>query len=80
LICFAKKNEAGNTVVLKREIIWLSNNPYSASISVVEKKDEIIRIYSTLIGLNAITIDDRQLLSNMKELLNTIAEAKFYLL
>ncbi len=64
--------------LLRREIIYLSNSPYSASISVVEKKDGIIQIYSALIRLNAVTINDRQFLFNMRELINVIAEAKFY--
>ena len=44
----------------------------------VEKKDEAIRICSTPIGLNATTIDDGQLLPNMRELMDVIAEAKYY--
>ena len=49
-----------------------------ASISVVEKKDGMIRICSALIGLNAATIDDRQPLPNMRELMNAIVGAKYY--
>ena len=44
--------------LLRRGIIHPSTSPYSASISVVEKKDGTIRIYSALIGLNAAIIDD----------------------
>ncbi len=44
----------------------------------MEKKDRIIRICSAPIGLNAATIDDRQPLPNMRELMNAIAGAKFY--
>jgi len=45
---------------------------------VVEKKDSTIRICSALIGLNAVIIDDRQPLPNIRELMDAIAEAKFY--
>jgi len=44
--------------LLRRGIIRPSTSPYSASISVVEKKDRSIRVCSALIGLNAVTIDD----------------------
>jgi len=44
--------------LLKRKIIRPSTSPYSASISIVEKKDRTIRIYSVPIGLNVATIDD----------------------
>ena len=44
--------------LLRRGIIRLSSSPYSASISVVEKKDRTIRICSVLISLNAAIIDD----------------------
>ncbi len=64
--------------LLRRGIIRPSTSLYSASISVVKKKDGIIWICSALIGLNAATIDDRQLLSNMKELMDVIAGAKYY--
>src|SRR6266498_2793409 len=64
--------------LLKREIIHPNTSPYSASISVVEKKDRIIRICSALIGLNVATIDDRQPLPNMRELMDAIAGAKYY--
>ena len=64
--------------LLRRGIIRPSTNPYSTSISVVEKKDGSIRICSALIGLNAVTIDDEQSLSNMRELMDTIAKAKYY--
>ena len=62
----------------RRGIIRLSTSPYSASISMVEKKDGIIRICLALIGLNAATIDDGQPLPNMRELIDAIAGAKFY--
>src|SRR6266540_2615717 len=65
--------------LLRRGIIRPSTSPYSASISVVEKKDGTIRIYSTPIGLNAATIDDEQPLPNMRELMDAIARAKYYL-
>jgi len=45
---------------------------------VIKKKDRTIRIYFTLIGLNAATIDNKQPLSNIKELMDAIIEAKFY--
>ena len=45
----------------------------------VEKKDGTIRICSTPIGLNVATIDDEQPLPNMRELMDVIAEAKYYL-
>ncbi len=64
--------------LLRRGIIHPSTSPYSISISVVEKKDGTIRICSTLIGLNAATIDDGQPLPNMKELMDAIAETKYY--
>ncbi len=64
--------------LLRRGIIHSSTSPYSASISVVEKKDGIIRIYSTSIGLNVTTIDDGQPLPNMRELMDVIARAKYY--
>jgi len=64
--------------LLRREIIRPSNSPYSASISVVEKKDRTIRICSALIGLNVATIDDGQPLPNMRELMDAIARAKYY--
>jgi len=64
--------------LLRRGIIRPSTSPYSASISVVEKKDGTIRICSALIGLNAVTIDDGQPLPNMRELMNAIAGAKYY--
>ncbi len=63
---------------LKRGIICPSISPYSASISVVQKKDRSIRICSAPIGLNAAIIDDGQLLPNMRELMDTIVGAKFY--
>ena len=44
--------------LLRRGIIRSSTSSYSASISVVEKKDGTIRICSALIGLNVATIDD----------------------
>ncbi len=65
--------------LLKRGIIRLSISPYSASISVVEKKGETIRIYSAPIGLNAATIDNGQPLPNIRELIDAITGAKFYL-
>jgi len=46
----------------------------------VKKKDETIQICFASIRLNAATIDDGQLLSNMKKLMDAIAGAKFYLL
>ncbi len=64
--------------LLRRGIIRSSTSSYSASISVVEKKNRIIRVCSALIGLNAATIDDEQSLSNMRELMDTIAKAKYY--
>ena len=64
--------------LLKKDIIRLSISPYSASISVVEKKDGTIRICSALIGLNAAIIDDGQPLPNMRELIDTIAWTKYY--
>ncbi len=64
--------------LLRRGIIRPSTSPYSASISVVEKKDRTIRICSTPIGLNTTIIDDEQPLSNMRELMNTITGAKYY--
>ncbi len=64
--------------LLRRGIIHPSISPYSASILVVEKKDGTIRICSAPIGLNAATIDDEQLLPNMRELMDTIARAKYY--
>ncbi len=65
--------------LLKRGIIRPSTSPYLTSISVVEKKDGTIRICLALIGLNVATIDDRQPLSNMRELMDAIAKAKYYL-
>ncbi len=70
------KQEVQN--LLRREIICPSINPYSASISVVKKKDGTIRICSAPIDLNAVTIDDRQPLLNMRELMDAIAGAKYY--
>ncbi len=64
--------------LLRRGIIHLSTSPYSASISVVEKKDRTIRICSTPIGLNAVTIDNGQPLPNMRELMDAITGAKYY--
>ncbi len=64
--------------LLRRGIIRPSISPYSASISVVKKKDGTIRICSTPIGLNVATIDDGQPLPNMRELMDAIAEAKYY--
>jgi len=64
--------------MFRRDIICLSISPYFVSISVVKKKNRIIRICSTPIGLNATTIDDEQPLSNMRELMDAIAEAKYY--
>src|SRR6266540_6351241 len=64
--------------LLRRGIIRPSISLYSASISVVKKKDETIRICSALIGLNAATIDNDQPLLNMRELIDVIAETKFY--
>src|SRR6266498_4450555 len=65
--------------LLKRGIIHPSTSPYSVSISVVKKKDGTIRICFAPIGLNAVTIDDGQPLPNMRELMDVIAEAKYYL-
>ena|SRR6266542_2302070 len=64
--------------LLKRRIIRSDISLYSISISVITKKNGIIRIYLTPIGLNATTINDRQPMSNMKELMDAIARAKFY--
>ncbi len=64
--------------LLRRGIIRPSTSPYSASISVVEKKDGLIRICLAPIGLNAAMIDDRQPLPNMRELMDAIAGAKYY--
>ena len=64
--------------LLRKRIIHSNNSPYSASISVVEKKDGTIRICSALIGLNAVIINNEQSLSNMKKLLDAIAGIKFY--
>ena len=64
--------------LLRRGIIRPSTSPYSASISMVEKKDRTIRICSAPIGLNAATIDDGQPLPNMRELMDAIAGAKYY--
>jgi len=64
--------------LLKRGIIRPNTSPYSASISVVEKKDGSIRICSAPIGLNAAMIDDRQPLPNIRELMDVIAGAKYY--
>src|SRR6266542_1919920 len=64
--------------LLRRGIIRPSTSPYSASISVVEKKDGTIRICSAPIGLNAAIIDDEQPLPNMRELMDAIAGAKYY--
>jgi len=64
--------------LLRRSIIHLSTSPYSASISVVEKKDGTIRICSALIGLNVATIDNGQPLPNMRELMDAIARTKYY--
>ncbi len=64
--------------LLKRGIICLSTSPYLASISVIKKKDRTIWIYLVPISLNATTIDDRQLLPNMRELMDAIAGAKYY--
>ena len=58
--------------LLRRGIICPSTSPYSASISIVEKKDENIRICSAPIGLNAATINDGQPLPNMRELMDAI--------
>ena len=44
----------------------------------VEKKDRTIRICFVLIGLNAATIDDGQLLPNIRELMDAIAGTKYY--
>ena len=44
----------------------------------IAKKDSSIRIYFTLIRLNAVTIDDGQPISNIKELMDTITRIKFY--
>jgi len=65
--------------LLRRGIIYPSTSPYSASISVVKKKDGTIRIYSTPIGLNVAIIDDGQSLPNMRELMDAIIGAKYYL-
>ncbi len=64
--------------LLKRGIICPSTSPYSASISVVEKKDGTIRICFTPISLNAATIDNGQPLPNMRELIDAIVGAKYY--
>ncbi len=64
--------------LLRKGIICPSTSPYSASISVVEKKDRTIRICSTPIGLNAATIDNRQSLPNIRELMDVIARTKYY--
>ena len=64
--------------LLRKGIIHLSTSPYSASILVVEKKDRSIRIYSTPISFNVTTIDNRQPLPNIRELMDTIAVAKYY--
>jgi len=64
--------------LLRRGIIRPSISPYSASISVVEKKNGSIRICSTSIRLNAATIDDGQPLSNMRKLMDVIARVKYY--
>ena len=65
--------------LLRRGIIHPSTNPYSVSISVIEKKNGTIRICSALIGLNGVTIDDGQLLPNMRELMDAIVRTKYYL-
>jgi len=44
----------------------------------MKKKDGTLRLYSISIELNVTTIDDGQPLPNMKELMDTIAGAKFY--
>jgi len=64
--------------LLKRGIIQPSSSSYLTSISVVKKKDGTIWICSVPIGLNAVTIDDGQLLPNMRELMDMIAGAKYY--
>ena|SRR6266542_1977164 len=64
--------------LLRRGIIRLSTSSYSASISVVKKKNETIRICFASIGFNVATIDDGQPLPNMRELMDAIAEAKYY--
>ncbi len=64
--------------LLRRGIIRPSISSYSASISVIEKKDGTIRICSAPIRLNATTIDDGQPLPNMRELMDAIADAKYY--
>ena len=64
--------------LLRRGIIRPSTSPYFASISVVEKKDGTIRICSTPIGLNAVTIDDEQPLPNMRELMDVITRTRYY--
>jgi len=64
--------------LFRRGIIRLSTSSYSASISVVEKKDRTIRICSAPISLNAVTIDDGQPLPNMRELMDAIAGTKYY--
>src|SRR6266540_183661 len=64
--------------LLRRGIIRPSTSPYSASISVVEKKDRTIRICSAPISLNVATIDNGQPLSNMRELMDAIIEVKYY--
>ncbi len=62
--------------LLRKGIIRLNTSPYSASISVVEKKDGAIRICSTPISLNTAIIDDGQPLPNMRELMDAITKAK----
>src|SRR6266540_2209820 len=64
--------------LLRRGIIHPSTSLYSASTSVMEKKDGTIRICSAPIGLNAATIDDGQPLPNMRELMDAIAGTKYY--
>ncbi len=64
--------------LLRRNIIKSSNSPYSASISIVEKKDRTIQICSVPISLNAATIDDGQSLPNIRELMDVIAGVKLY--
>src|SRR6266540_3087755 len=56
--------------LLRKRIIYSNNSPYSASISVVEKKNRTIRICLALISLNVAIINNGQSLPNMKELLD----------
>jgi hypothetical protein len=64
--------------MMRKDYIKFSISPYAASILMIKKSDEELRIYINYRILNALTIKNRNILLLIREILTRLYKVKIY--